>query len=61
VERATEVFLQCQCKIVNQFGLLFSIEIRDTKQLLVIIPINADDEYFNTLAENLKNNDFYRV
>jgi putrescine---pyruvate transaminase len=61
VERATEIFLQHRCKILNQFGLLFYIEIRDTKQLFVLIPINANDEYFDTLAENLKNNDFYRI
>jgi adenosylmethionine-8-amino-7-oxononanoate aminotransferase len=61
VNRATEVFLQNQCKIINQFGLLFFIEIKNTKKLFLVIPINANDEYFDTLAENLKNNDFYRV
>jgi adenosylmethionine-8-amino-7-oxononanoate aminotransferase len=61
VARAREIFLQHQCKIINQFGLVFYIKIRDTKKLFVVIPINANDEYFDTLAENLKNNDFYRI
>jgi adenosylmethionine-8-amino-7-oxononanoate aminotransferase len=61
VSRAEEIFLQNQCRIINQFGLLFFIEIKDTKQLFLIIPVNATDEYFDTLAENLKNNDFYRI
>jgi adenosylmethionine-8-amino-7-oxononanoate aminotransferase len=61
VDRAKQIFLQNQCKIINQFGLLFCIEIKHNKQIFCMIPINATDEYFDTLHENLKNNDFYRV
>jgi adenosylmethionine-8-amino-7-oxononanoate aminotransferase len=61
VERAKKVFLQNQYKIVSQFGLIFCLNNKCNKQLLCLIPINANDEYFDTLAENLKNNDFYRI
>jgi adenosylmethionine-8-amino-7-oxononanoate aminotransferase len=61
VERATEIFLQSQCKIINQFGLVFCVEIKHNKRIFCLIPVNANDEYFETLQENLKSNDFYRV
>jgi putrescine---pyruvate transaminase len=61
IERAKEVFLQNQCKIISQFGLLFCIDYKHIKNMLCVIPINADDEYFETLQENLKNNDFHRI
>ena len=61
VERAKEVFLQNQCNIVSQVGLIFCIDHKRNKQMLCVIPINANDEYFETLQENLKNNDFHRI
>jgi adenosylmethionine-8-amino-7-oxononanoate aminotransferase len=53
VDRATNVFLDNRFTIINQFGLYFLIAHDQTHELLYLIPLTADDEYFNVLADNL--------
>ena len=52
VDRATTVFLNNGFKIINQFGLFFLVTYH--QELLYLIPLNADDEYFDVLSDNLK-------
>ena len=52
VERARQVFENSKFKILNRFGLFFMIEFAK-HQVLFMIPLTADDDYFVTLADNL--------
>lgn len=52
VETATQVILSCGFEIVNRFGLHFMIR-KEKYQMLYIIPMNADTEYFVALKHNL--------
>lgn len=50
--KATDIFLKTGFKILNTFGLHFMVKRKDY-QMLYVIPINATDEYFEVLLENL--------
>jgi adenosylmethionine-8-amino-7-oxononanoate aminotransferase len=52
VARAIDTFESQGFKIINRFGLFFKIEHGDSG-MFFMIPLNADDEYFNVLAQNL--------
>lgn len=52
VERATAVFEASEYKIVHKFGLHFKVS-NGREKIFYIIPVNADDEYFEVLKENL--------
>ena len=52
VDRTTETFLKNDFKIINQFG-LFTL-FQHHQEHLYLTPLNADDEYFSTLSDNLK-------
>ena len=52
-ERATFIFKEAGYDIVGHFGLIFDIKRGEDRQFFVI-PINATDEYFDVLKEQLK-------
>lgn len=53
VERATKVFTENHFSIAGRFGLHFTISIAGVN-FMYLIPLNADDEYFDALDSNLK-------
>jgi adenosylmethionine-8-amino-7-oxononanoate aminotransferase len=53
VSRAKSVFEQHQYRIVGQYGTMFYLTRGSDKQFFVV-PINANEEYFNVLTEQLK-------
>ncbi len=53
VSTATSIFQEAGFRIRYQFGLHFKIA-NDHEKHFYIIPINADDEYFAALRDNLK-------
>jgi putrescine aminotransferase len=53
VKKAEAVFEDCEFKVTSRFGLNFRIEHEQEKHFY-IIPINANNEYFEVLKENLK-------
>jgi adenosylmethionine-8-amino-7-oxononanoate aminotransferase len=53
VKKATAVFENSDYKIMSQFGLHFKV-FNGYEKIFYIIPINATDEYFEVLKENLK-------
>ena len=50
---AKEIFQQAGYDIVGQFGTLFDRRRGDDHKFF-IVPINATDEYFNVLKEQVK-------
>ena len=52
-ERAIHIFKEAGYDIVGHFGLIFDIKRGEDRQFFVI-PINATDEYFDILKEQLK-------
>lgn len=53
VRKATAVFENSDYKIKSQFGLHFKV-FNGHEKIFYIIPINATDEYFEVLKDNLK-------
>jgi len=53
VATATSIFKDSEFNIVNQFGLHFKIA-NEKKKYLYVIPVNATDEYFEVLKDNLE-------
>jgi adenosylmethionine-8-amino-7-oxononanoate aminotransferase len=53
VSTAESIFKDSEFDIVNQFGLHFKIA-NEKKKYLYIIPVNATDEYFDVLKDNLE-------
>ena len=53
VKKAEAVFEDCEFKVTSRFGLNFRIEHKQEKHFY-IIPVNATDEYFEALRDNLK-------
>ena len=53
VKRATEIFEASEYKIVHRFGLHFKV-FNGQEKIFYIIPINAGNEYFEVLEDNLK-------
>jgi adenosylmethionine-8-amino-7-oxononanoate aminotransferase len=53
VKKATAVFKNSDYKIMSQFGLHFKV-FNGHEKIFYIIPVNATDEYFDVLKENLK-------
>lgn len=53
VQRAESVFKDCNIDVMQRFGLNFNVRKQST-DLFYIIPVNANDEYFDALADNLK-------
>lgn len=60
VQRAREIFARNHYSVINQFGLIFRV-CNSQGKLFFVIPLNATDEYFETLDRNLQHNDFHRV
>lgn len=52
VKRAISIFNECGFEIFYRFGLHFRIRNENQKHFY-ILPVNADDEYFKVLKENL--------
>ena len=52
VQTASSVFSQCGFNVVYRFGLNFQID-NQREKLFYIIPLNASDEYFEVLKDNL--------
>lgn len=52
VARATGIITSSGFEIINRFGLLFMIR-KNKNQTMYIIPINASEEYFEVLRDNL--------
>jgi adenosylmethionine-8-amino-7-oxononanoate aminotransferase len=52
VGKAIETILSAGFEIINRFGLLFMIR-NDSQQMMYVVPINANDEYFEVLGKNL--------
>ena len=52
-ERAIHIFIEAGYDIVGHFGLIFDVKRKEDRQFFVI-PINATDEYFDILKEQLK-------
>jgi putrescine---pyruvate transaminase len=53
VKTAQDIFKECGFNIRSQFGLHFKIA-NDYEKYFYIIPVNATDEYFDVLKENLQ-------
>jgi adenosylmethionine-8-amino-7-oxononanoate aminotransferase len=53
VKTAQDIFKECGFNIRSQFGLHFKIA-NDREKYFYIIPVNATDEYFDVLKDNLK-------
>jgi len=51
--KASDCFLAAGYKIINSFGCHYMIK-RDKSQILYVIPLNANAEYFNVLKQDLK-------
>jgi len=49
---AKKTFIDCGCNIVNSFGTYFLIT-KGKYQTMYMIPLNADQEYFDVLKQNL--------
>jgi adenosylmethionine-8-amino-7-oxononanoate aminotransferase len=52
VKRAISVFNECGFEVFYRFGLHFRIR-NDNQKHFYILPVNANDEYFKVLKENL--------
>lgn len=52
VSIAEDTFKKCGCAIVNRFGLHFLI-LKNNRRAFYIIPVNATQEYFSVLEQNL--------
>jgi putrescine aminotransferase len=53
VDRAISVFNKCGFEVYFRFGLIFRIR-RENETHFYVLPVNADDEYFEVLKENLE-------
>jgi len=53
INRAKKTFIDTGCTIINNFGNLFLIR-KNRFQTLFMIPLNADQEYFDVLSKELK-------
>lgn len=53
VRKATAVFESSEFKIIGQFGLNFKV-FNGKEKIFYVIPVNATDEYFEVLKDNLK-------
>ena len=53
VKKATAIFENSDYKIMSQFGLHFKV-FNGHEKIFYIIPVNATDEYFDVLKENLE-------
>jgi adenosylmethionine-8-amino-7-oxononanoate aminotransferase len=53
VNRAISIFNECGFEVYFRFGLIFRIR-RENETHFYVLPVNADDEYFEALKENLE-------
>lgn len=53
VRKATAIFESSEFKIIGQFGLNFKV-FNGKEKIFYVIPVNATDEYFEVLKDNLK-------
>jgi putrescine aminotransferase len=53
VQKATEIFDNSSFDIIGRFGLNFKIS-NGREKIFYVIPVNATDEYFEVLKDNLK-------
>jgi len=60
VKTAIDTIEKCGYTVVNNYGLLFFLASEDSYHSL-LVPINADREYFNVLRENLESNTLYSI
>jgi len=58
--QARSIFENNRYQVQNQFGLMLAVRTPMGPSQFVI-PLNADQDYFDTLDKNLKNHDFYRI
>jgi adenosylmethionine-8-amino-7-oxononanoate aminotransferase len=53
IDRAKQTFEKCGCMIINSFGTVFIVVQPRKHPIMYVVPINANDEYFEALEENL--------